>query len=146
MKTTEVEILIVEDTRSDAEMTMRAIKKANVTNKIIHLKDGLVAAEFLFGTGAYEGRDVNMKPKVILLDLKMPKMDGIELLTMIKSNELTRHIPVVVLTSSKENPDIERCYALGVNSYIVKPVESPEFIRVVSDLGFYWVLHNQVPG
>jgi two-component system, response regulator len=146
MKSTEVEILLVEDTRSDAEMTIRAIKKANVTNKIIHLKDGQEARDFLFGKGSFESRDINVKPKVILLDLKMPKVDGIELLESIKSSELTKNIPVVVLTSSKEHPDIERCYALGVNSYIVKPVESPDFIKVVSNLGLYWVLHNQVPG
>lgn len=142
----EVEILIVEDTRSDAEMTIRAIKKANITNKIIHLKDGQEALDFLFGTGNFAGRDVERKPKVILMDLKMPKVDGIEVIGKIKSNDLTKHIPVVVLTSSKENPDIERCYAMGVNSYIVKPVESAEFIRVVANLGLYWVLHNQVPG
>jgi two-component system response regulator len=143
---TEVEILLVEDTRSDAEMTIRAIKKANITNNIVHLKDGSEALEFLYGEGKYSGRDVNRKPKVILLDLKMPKLGGIELLQTLKSRELTRYIPVVVLTSSRENPDIERCYAMGVNSYIVKPVVSAEFVAVVSSLGLYWVLHNQVPG
>ena len=146
MMSTEVEILLVEDTRSDAEMTIRAVKKANVTNSIVHLKDGKEALDFLYGNGAYTGRNVNMKPKVILLDLKMPKVGGIELLQKLKSEDLTKNIPVVVLTSSKEHPDIERCYALGVNSYIVKPVESAEFIAVVSSLGLYWVLHNHVPG
>jgi two-component system response regulator len=145
MKDTEVEILIVEDTRSDAEMTIRAIKKANISNKIIHLRDGQQALNFLAGTGEYAGRDVTRKPKVILLDLKMPKVSGIEVLEKIKVSDLTKHIPVVVLTSSKENPDIEKCYALGVNSYIVKPVGSADFIQVVSNLGLYWVLHNQVP-
>jgi CheY-like chemotaxis protein len=145
MKNTEVEILLVEDLRSDAEMTIRAITKSNITNRIVHLKDGQEAMNFLFGIGEFEGRDVTKKPKVILLDLKMPKVDGIKLLERIKAEDLTRHIPVVVLTSSKEHPDIERCYALGVNSYIVKPVASIDFIQVVSSLGLYWVLHNQVP-
>src|SRR4051812_11098890 len=117
-----VEILLVEDTRSDAEMTIRAIKKSNVANNIVHLTDGKQALDFLFGEGDYSDRNLNNKPKVILLDLKMPKINGIEVLKKIKSNETTKSIPVVMLTSSRENPDIEQCYALGVNSYIVKPV------------------------
>lgn len=145
MKNTEVEILIVEDIRSDAEMTIRAIQKGKISNKITLLKDGQEALDFLFGAGEYTGRDVTMKPKVILLDLKMPKVTGIEVLERIKKSDLTKNIPVVVLTSSKEHPDIGRCYALGVNSYIVKPVASAAFIEVVSNLGLYWVLHNQVP-
>ncbi|HMJ67678.1 MAG TPA: response regulator [Cyclobacteriaceae bacterium] len=145
MKQTEVEILLVEDTRSDAEMTIRAIKKSNITNHIVHLKDGQETLDFLFGTGPYAGRNLDKLPKVILLDLKMPKVDGIKVLEKIKADSRTRQIPVVVLTSSKEHPDIERCYSLGVNSYIVKPVASIDFIQVVSNLGLYWVLHNQVP-
>jgi two-component system response regulator len=142
---TEIEILLVEDKRSDAEMTIRAIQKNNITNKIEHLKDGKAALDFLFGTGEFAGRDISKKPKVILLDLKMPKVSGIELLKKIRANPETRNIPVVVLTSSKENPDIEKCYELGVNSYIVKPVVFEDFMTVVSELGLYWVLHNQVP-
>lgn len=142
---TEVEILLLEDTRSDAEMTIRAIKKSNIINHIVHLKDGREGLDFLFGTGAYQGRDTTRKPKVILLDLKMPRVGGIEFLKTIKSNPLTQVIPVVVLTSSKENPDVDACYALGVNSYIVKPVVSADFIEVVSSLGMYWVLHNKSP-
>jgi CheY-like chemotaxis protein len=145
MTQTEVEILLVEDTRSDAEMTMRALKKNKIGNNIIHLKDGREALDFLFGIGEYAGRDVTKMPRVILMDLKMPRMDGIDTLRQLKANELTKMIPVVVLTSSKENPDIQKCYALGANSYIVKPVEFVDFIKVVSDLGLYWVLHNQSP-
>jgi two-component system response regulator len=145
MLNTIVEILLVEDTRSDAEMTMRAIKKSNVVNNITHLKDGKEALDFLFGEGDYTGRDVNNRPKVILLDLKMPKVSGIDVLKKIKNDPRTKTIPVIVLTSSRENPDIEQCYALGVNSYIVKPVASVDFMTVVSALGLYWVLHNQTP-
>jgi len=140
---TEMEILLAEDTMSDAEMTIRAIRKSKIENRIIHVKDGKEAMDFLSGTGAYAGRDINNKPKVILLDLKMPKLTGLEVLELIRKNEFTKEIPVVVLTSSKEDPDIEHCYALGVNSYIVKPVEYEQFMKVVSDLGLYWVLHNQ---
>lgn len=143
--TTEVEILLIEDNMNDAEMTIRALKKNNIANKLIHLKDGAQALDFLFGKGEFEGRDVSRKPKMILLDLKMPKVDGLEVLSKIKSNESTKTIPVVVLTSSKEHPDIERCYQLGVNSYIVKPVEFDSFLKAVSDLGLYWMLLNQSP-
>jgi CheY-like chemotaxis protein len=140
-----VEILLIEDNMNDAELAIRAFRKGNISNNLIHLKDGAQALEFLFGTGKFEGRDTSIKPKVILLDLKMPKMDGLEVLTQIKVNELTKAIPVVVLTSSKEHPDIERAYSLGANSYIVKPVEFDEFTKIVADLGFYWLLKNQPP-
>jgi len=145
MPNTEIEILLVEDSQQDAEMTTRALRKSNITNNLIHLKDGASALEFLFGKGQFEGRDTSKKPKVILLDLKMPKVDGIEVLASIKSNEITRQIPVVVLTSSNENPDIQKCYSLGVNSYIVKPVEFENFMKAISDLGLYWLLLNQPP-
>jgi len=141
----EVEILLAEDTPSDAEMTIRAIRKNKVINKIIHVSDGKEAIDFLFGQGEFVGRDIRRKPKVIILDLKMPKLNGIEVLARIKADELTRKIPVVVLTSSKEDPDIENCYSLGVNSYIVKPVAFDDYTKVVSDLGLYWTLHNQTP-
>jgi len=143
--TTEVEILLIEDNMNDAEMTIRALKKNNIANKLIHLKDGAQALDFLFGKGQFEGRDLSKKPKLILLDLKMPKVDGLEVLGNIKADERTKTIPVVVLTSSKEHPDIERCYQLGVNSYIVKPVEFDSFLKAVSDLGLYWMLLNQSP-
>lgn len=138
-----VEILLIEDNDHDAEMTIRALKKNKITNSVIHLKDGVQALHFLFGTGEFADRNVNEKPKVILLDLKMPKIDGIEVLEQIKSNELTKRIPVVVLTSSKENPDIEKCYALGANSYIVKPVDFTGFMEAISHSGMYWVMLNQ---
>jgi CheY-like chemotaxis protein len=138
-----VEILLVEDNRNDAELAIRALRKGNMSSYLTHLKNGTEALEFLFGTGKFEGRDIQIKPKVILLDLKMPKMDGLEVLARIKTNELTKRIPVVVLTSSKLHPDIETAYLLGANSYIVKPVEFDEYMAVVKELGLYWLLKNQ---
>ena len=145
MINSDVEILLVEDNLHDAEMTMRALKKNKIVNNIVHLKDGAEAIDFLFGTGPFEKRDTSIKPSLILLDLKMPKVDGIELLRIIKADELTKKIPVVILTSSRENPDIATCYGLGANSYIVKPVEFDGFMKAVTDLGFYWLLMNQNP-
>ena len=139
----EVEILLVEDSAHDAEMTIRSLRKNNVSNKIVHLKDGAAALAFLFASGDFAGRDIGQKPKVILLDLKMPKVNGLQVLEQIKQNENTRTIPVVVLTSSKEDPDIKKCYNLGANSYIVKPVDFESFHKVVGELGLYWVLLNQ---
>lgn len=145
MKNQTVEILLVEDSLYDAEMTMRALKKINIINTVIHLKDGSEGLDFIFGTGEYAGRDKSIHPKVILLDLKMPKVDGIEFLQRIKSDPETKKIPVVVLTSSNEDPDIKKCYELGVNSYIVKPVEYDNFTKAVAELGLYWLLLNQTP-
>ena len=142
---TEVEILLVEDNPSDAEMTLRALKKNNLVNNIVHLKDGAEALDFIFGTGAYNGRNIKNKPKVILLDLKMPRVDGIEVLRKVRENPLTRTIPIVVLTSSREDPDVRICYELGVNSYIVKPVGFENFSKAISELGLYWMLLNQSP-
>lgn len=139
----EVEILLVEDSLHDAELTIRSLRKNNVSNKIVHLKDGAAALQFLFGDGEFVGRDIKQKPKVILLDLKMPKVNGLEVLERIKKDERTKTIPVVILTSSKEDPDILKCYQLGANSYIVKPVDFDSFHKVVSELGLYWVLLNQ---
>ena len=139
----ETEILLVEDNMSDAELTIRALKKNNLVNKLVHLKDGAEALDFIFGKEGKDAPQAGRTPKVILLDLKMPKVDGIEVLRRIKSDERTKMIPVVVLTSSKEDPDIKTCYALGVNSYIVKPVEFEQFIKAVSDLGLYWMILNQ---
>jgi len=141
----EIEILLVEDNPNDAEMTIRALKKNHMANRIIHLKDGAEALDFIYGKGAFEGRDINAIPKVILLDLKMPKVDGMEVLRNLKSNELTKTIPIVILTSSKEDPDIKACYELGVNSYIVKPVGFENFLKAILELGFYWLILNQNP-
>jgi two-component system response regulator len=140
-----VDILLVEDSQSDAEMTIRALTKHNIANNLTHLKDGAQALDFLFATGIYTGRNTNNKPKVILLDLKMPKVNGIEVLAKIKADSKTRDIPVVVLTSSKEHPDVKKCYELGVNSYIVKHVEFSSFMKSISDLGMYWLGLNQAP-
>ncbi|MBN8865592.1 MAG: response regulator [Sphingobacteriales bacterium] len=139
----EVEILLVEDNAADAEMTIRALRKAHLSNKLIHLKDGVEVLDFLFGNGAYSTRDVNQHPRVILLDIKMPKMDGIEVLRNIRANESTRTIPVVIMTSSNEDKDILASYQLGVNSYVVKPVEFDEFVKAVGNLGLYWLLTNR---
>lgn len=143
MQNEQLEILFIEDNLNDAELTIRSLKTNNVANKIFHLKDGAEALAFLFGTDQFEGRDLNNKPKVILLDLKMPKIDGFEVLQKVKGNELTKKIPVVILTSSNEDPDIERCYRMGANSYIVKPVDFDGFHKVVAELGLYWVVINQ---
>ncbi len=137
----EVEILLVEDNPNDAELTMRALKKNNLANRVAHAKDGAEALEFVFGAdGGESGRG---KPKVILLDLKLPKIDGIEVLTRLKADARTRTIPIVVLTSSREDSDLAKCYELGVNSYIVKPVEFESFVKAVANLGFYWLLLNE---
>ncbi|MBL7841434.1 MAG: response regulator [Cyclobacteriaceae bacterium] len=141
----EVEILIVEDSPEDAELTIRALKKYQVANNIVHVSDGAQALDFLFAQGEYEGRKKANLPKVILLDLKMPKINGMEVLEKIKSDPTTKSTPVVVLTSSAEDPDIKKCYALGANSYIVKPVEFGNFSKTVSDLGLYWMVMNKIP-
>ncbi len=139
----QVEILLVEDNPHDAEMTVRALKKVNLANKLIHVRDGAEALDFIFAKGAYIDRHIENKPKVILLDIKMPKVDGIEVLRQIKSNETTKTIPVVIMTSSKEEQDVITSYDLGVNSYVVKPVDFEGFAKAVSELGFYWLITNQ---
>lgn len=141
----EVEILLVEDNPTDAELAMRALKKAKLANNLLWVDDGAKALDFIFGSGEYSGRQVQNGPKVIMLDLRLPKVDGMEVLRRIKNDERTRTIPIVVLTSSKEDRDVAECYALGVNSYISKPVEFDEFAKVVSELGFYWLLVNRSP-
>jgi two-component system response regulator len=140
-----VEILLVEDNPNDVELTLRVLKKNNLTNRVHVVRDGAEALEYLFGSGAYAGRDVNHIPKVILLDLKLPKVDGMEVLWRIKADERTRSIPVVVLTSSREERDIVDSYRLGVNSYITKPVDFEQFTEAVRQLGLYWLLLNQPP-
>ena len=146
MNTNEVEILLVEDNPNDAELTLRALKKHNLANNVYVVKDGAEALEFIFATGAYADRDINNSPKVILLDLKLPKVSGLEVLRKIKSDERTKVIPVVVLTSSREEKDIVESYRVGVNSYIVKPVNFEKFADSVSKLGLYWMLLNKLPG
>jgi two-component system response regulator len=141
----EMEILYVEDNPRDAELTIRALKKNNIINKIVHLKDGSEALDFIFATGNYSDRKIENLPKLILLDIKMPKVNGIQVLEKIKSDEITKKIPVVMLTSSKEDPDIQACYALGANSYVVKPVQFDSFAKAVCELGMYWILVNQPP-
>ncbi len=140
-----VEILIVEDNPSDAEMALRAFKKNNLTNNILVAEDGEEALEYIFSTGKYADKDKIAQPKIILLDLKLPKISGLEVLKEIKTNPETKMIPVIVLTSSKEEKDIVESYQLGVNSYIVKPVEFDKFVEAVRELGFYWLLLNQFP-
>jgi CheY-like chemotaxis protein len=145
MENNEIEILLVEDNQTDAELTMRALKKRNLGNKLIWVKDGAEALDYLFARGDYSTRDIKHIPKVVLLDLRLPKVDGLEVLKKMRSDEQTRMIPVVILTSSKEERDIVESYELGVNSYIAKPVEFEEFITTVSELGLYWLLLNKSP-
>jgi two-component system response regulator len=145
MSTQEVEILLVEDNPEDEELTIRALKKHNLANRIHVTRDGHEALEFLFGRGAYADRNPEQIPKLILLDLKLPKINGLQVLEQIREDPRTRRIPVVVLTSSREEPDIARCYDLGVNSYIVKPVGFEPFVKAVSDAGLYWLLLNESP-
>ncbi len=140
-----VEILLVEDSDQDAELAMRSLKKNNISNKVTRLKDGEEALEFLFGTGDFEGRSIHNQPRVILLDLKMPKVDGLEVLKRIRSHDETKNIPVVMLTSSKEEQDLVESYELGVNSFIVKPVAFETFMKAVKDIGFYWMILNELP-
>lgn len=141
----QVEVLLVEDNIHDAEMTIRALKKVNLSNFLVHVKDGEEALDFIFARGKFAGRETVAAPKVILLDIKMPKVDGIEVLRQLKSQDASKTIPVVIMTSSKEEQDIIRSYQLGVNSYVVKPVDFEGFAKAVSELGLYWLLTNQPP-
>jgi two-component system, response regulator len=144
-KGNETEILLVEDNLNDAELTIRTLRKVNLANKLIHVKDGAEALDFIFAREQFAHRSISDRPKLILLDIKMPKVDGIEVLKQIKANEETRSIPVVIMTSSKEEQDIITSYQFGVNSYVVKPVEFGEFAQAVTELGLYWLLTNQSP-
>ena len=146
MNLTTVDLLIVEDSFDDAELAIRELKKHNLANNLYHVKDGEQALDFIFGIGKYaDTRTIYNLPKLILLDIQMPKVNGIEVLQQLKANELTKCTPVVILTSSKEDPDIKKCYALGANSYIVKPVNFEAFAAAIKNLGFYWLLLNQSP-
>ena len=140
-----VEVMIVEDSPEDLELTMRSLKKANLANQIHVARDGVEALDYLFGEGTFAGRAISAQPRVILLDLKLPRVNGIEVLRRLKGDARTRNLPVVVLTSSKEPNDLTECYRLGVNSYIVKPVTFEQFAQAVKDLGMYWLVLNQAP-
>ena len=142
---TPLEILLVEDNPNDAELAIRALKKRNLANNLIHVEDGQAALDFLFCTGAYEGRDASHLPKVVLLDLKLPKVGGIEVLRRLRAEPRTKLLPVVVLTSSREGRDVIETYELGANSFIVKPVDFENFSEAVSNLGMYWLLLNEPP-
>ncbi len=141
----DVEILLVEDNPNDVELTLRALQKQNLSNKVFVVKDGAEALDFMFASGAYSQRKVEKRPHVVLLDLKLPKVDGLEVLRRIKGDSRTSHIPVVMLTSSQEERDVVDSYNLGVNSYIVKPVDFSNFVHAVSELGIYWGLLNKLP-
>jgi len=140
-----VEILLVEDNPQDAELMIRALRKQNFANRIHVAEDGAEALDFIFCKGKYSDRDFSKTPKVIFLDLKLPKVSGLEVLLELKSNPLTQTLPVVVVTSSRENPDIKKAYELGVNSYVVKPVNFDDFLKAISQIGLYWLLVNEAP-
>jgi len=142
---TNVDILLVEDNLDEARLTIRNFKKSNLANALLHLDDGEEALDFIFCRNKYSGRNMDRPPKLILLDLKLPKVSGTEILKAVKENERTKIIPVIVLTSSREEPDITACYQLGVNSYIVKPVNFDSFSKAVIELGMYWMFLNVSP-
>jgi two-component system, response regulator len=145
MNTNEVELLLVEDDPNDVELTLIALRKHKLANKIHVVRDGEEALDFLFARGAYAQRTLNGQPKVILLDLKLPKVSGLEVLQAIKTDPRTRPVPVVVMTSSREQRDLVEGYRLGVNSYIQKPIDFNQFQNTVRDLGYYWLVVNQRP-
>lgn len=145
MPNSEIQILLVEDNKSDALLTIRALKKHNLANNLIHLTDGAQALDFIFCKGEFADRNIENVPRVIFLDIKMPKVSGLEVLQIIKTDERTRRIPVVMMTSSKEEKDIIESHQYGVNSYVVKPVGFEDFVKTISDLGFYWLIINNTP-
>src|SRR5712692_29106 len=138
-------ILLVEDNPDDEALTLRALKKNNITNKIVVAHDGVEALDYLFGTGMYAGRDTSVDPELILLDLKLPKIDGFEVLKKLRADERTKLLPVVILTSSKEQQDVVNGYGLGANSYVRKPVDFQDFVDAVLQLGLYWLILNETP-
>jgi two-component system response regulator len=140
-----VEILLAEDSDADAELTMRALRKGSVVNNIVRVHDGVEALEFVFREGSYSQRRGG-QPRLILLDLKMPRLGGIDVLRRLKADDKTKHIPVVVLTSSAEEHDVLESYRLGVNSYLVKPVEFSAFTNIITQTGLYWAIMNRIPG
>jgi CheY-like chemotaxis protein len=138
-----IEILFAEDSIDDAVLTIRALEKSGFTNKLHHVKDGAEALDFLYCKGKYNMRNFSEKPKLILVDLKMPKVSGMQVLDRLKSDPDFKSIPVVILTSSQEDPDIAKCYSLGANSYIVKPLDSNKFFNSIKEIGLYWMIFNQ---
>lgn len=138
-------ILLIEDNLDDVDLTLHALKKNNIKNEVIVVNDGAAALDYLFGTGKYSGRDLSVMPAIILLDIKLPKIDGLEVLERIRKNPLTQYIPVTILTSSKEEMDIIKGYRYGVNSYVRKPVDFIQFTEAVNSLGLYWLLLNEPP-
>jgi len=138
-------ILLVEDNRDDEVLTLRALRKNRITNEVVVVRDGAEALEYVFGTGRYEGRDTTAMPDLILLDLKLPKVDGLEVLRRLRADQGTRSLPVVILTSSAEEQDVLKGYGLGANSYIRKPVDFDEFMEAARQLGVYWLVLNQGP-
>jgi two-component system, response regulator len=145
MVNTAVEILLVEDNPNDVELTLRALKKNNLANRVFVVKDGAEALDFIFATGEFSDRDIQNIPKVVFLDLKLPKVDGLEVLRRMKADERTAKIPVVVLTSSQEDRDVVESYKLGVNSYVTKPVDFDQFLVAVQEIGLYWLVINKPP-
>jgi CheY-like chemotaxis protein len=141
----DVEILLVEDNRQDAEMTMRALRKCKIANKVQWAKDGVEALNFIRCTGEFESRNKNSFPKVILLDLKMPRLDGLDVIRALKADEVTRKIPIVVMTSSNQERDVTESYRLGVNGYVTKPVQSAAFMEAVANIGMFWLFVNSTP-
>jgi CheY-like chemotaxis protein len=140
-----VELLLVEDNRADAELVMRALRKSNFNNKLLWVQDGVEALEFIHCTAAFAERDRHQSPKLILLDLKMPRLNGVDVLRECKADDRTRAIPIVVMTSSNQPRDLEECYRLGVNGYVTKPIEFADLLEAVARIGTYWLLANQVP-
>jgi CheY-like chemotaxis protein len=141
----EVEVLLIEDNPDDAELTQRALRKQGLANRLVWVRNGALALDFLFARGAYASRNINDTPKLVMLDLGLPKVSGLEVLQQVKADPRTRKIPVVVLSSSTQDKDILRTYDLGVNSYVSKPVQFEEFARVVAQLGLYWLIVNKPP-
>lgn len=142
MSKNNVEILIVDDNMDDVHLTIHSLQKNNVANSIFHVKDGEEALDFIFALGEYSNRIKTEQPKLILLDIKMPKINGIEVLEKLKSDPVTKTIPIVMLTSSKEDPNVKKCYALGANSYITKPIDFKGFAKAIKELGLYWIISN----
>jgi two-component system response regulator len=138
-------ILLVEDNPDDVELTLRAFKQSNIANEVVVTRDGVEALDYLFATGAHADRDVSVMPQVVLLDLKLPKVDGLEVLQRVRADERTKLLPIVILTSSREQQDLIESYSLGANSYVRKPVDFTQFVKAVRDLGLYWLVLNETP-